>query len=309
MRLVLFVSALLLLSAVSARAQGKLKVFVLAGQSNMEGAGQIRIYPKNKNGGTGSLEYLARDPGTAKRFAHTVNKDGSWRVRDDVWIWYLGRKGGLSVGYGAKTRMIGPEFQLGHVLGDAYGEQVLLIKTAWGGKTLVKDFRPPSSGGEVGPYYTEMLSHVRDVLGNIRKLFPAYDGKGYELSGFFWHQGWNDGLKKPWVEVYEENLANLVKDLRKEWKVPDLPVSIAVSGFGGRGQKVDRRLGIIAAQHAVARRPEFKGRVVSVETRDFFRPREESPSGQGYHWNGNAETYFLIGDAMAKALLEVVGAK
>ena len=63
------------------------------------------------------------------------------------------------------------------------------------------------------------------------------------------------------------------------------------------------------AQHAVARRPEFKGRVVSVETRDFFRPREESPSGQGYHWNGNAETYFLIGEAMAKAFLEVVRAK
>jgi alpha-galactosidase len=48
---------------------------------------------------------------------------------------------------------------------------------------------------------------------------------------------------------------------------------------------------------------------VSVETRDFFRPREESPSGQGYHWNGNAETYCLIGEAMAKALLEVVRAK
>ena len=102
---------------------------------------------------------------------------------------------------------------------------------------------------------------------------------------------------------------HLVKDLRKEWKVPGLPVSIGVSGFGGRRQKVDRRLGIIAAQHAVARRPEFKGRVVSVETRDFFRPREESPSGQGYHWNGNAETYCLIGEAMAKALLDVVRAK
>ena len=55
--------------------------------------------------------------------------------------------------------------------------------------------------------------------------------------------------------------------------------------------------------------PGFKGRVVSVETRDFFRPREESPSGQGYHWNGNAETYCLIGEAMAKALLKVPVAK
>tara|TARA_B100000809_G_scaffold123653_1_gene121790 strand:+ start:619 stop:1548 length:930 start_codon:yes stop_codon:yes gene_type:complete len=309
MRLIFFISCLALFFPGSVRAQGKLKVFVLAGQSNMEGAGQIQINPGSKNGGKGSLEYLVKDAKTAKKYAHTVNRDGSWRVRDDVWIWYLGRKGGLSVGYGAKPRMIGPEFQIGHVLGEAFKEQVLLIKTAWGGKTLVKDFRPPSSGGEVGPYYTEMLGHVREVLANLKELFPSYDGNGYELSGFFWHQGWNDGLKKPWVEVYEENLANLVKDLRKEWKAPGLPVSIGVSGFGGRGQKVDRRLGIIAAQHAVARRPELKGRVVSVETRDFFRPREESPSGQGYHWNGNAETYCLIGEAMAKALLEVVRAK
>ena len=222
--LIAFFSLLLAVSV-----QAKLKVFILAGQSNMEGAGQIQINPRSKNGGKGTLEYLVKDAKTAKKYAPAVNRDGSWRVRDDVWIWYLGRKGGLSVGYGAKPRMIGPEFQMGHVLGEAFKEQVLLIKTAWGGKTLVKDFRPPSSGGEVGPYYTEMLSHVRAVLADIGKLFPAYDGKGYELSGFFWHQGWNDGLKKPWVEVYEENLANLVKDLRKEWKVPDLPVSIAVT--------------------------------------------------------------------------------
>ena len=39
----------------------------------------------------------------------------------------------------------------------------------------------------------------------------------------------------------------------------DLPVVIAVSGFGGRNQKIDRRLGIIAAQHGAADRKEFKG--------------------------------------------------
>ena len=197
MRLILFVVSFVLFLPGTIRAQGKLKVFVLAGQSNMEGAGQIAINPRSKNGGKGSLEYLVKDPKTAKKYAHTVNRDGNWRVRDDVWIWYLGRKGGLGVGYGAKSRMIGPEFQIGHVLGDAFKEQVLLIKTAWGGKTLVKDFRPPGSGGEVGPYYTEMLGHVRTVLADLGKLFPTYDGKGYELAGFFWHQGWNDGLKKP----------------------------------------------------------------------------------------------------------------
>ncbi|MCH2582906.1 MAG: sialate O-acetylesterase, partial [Planctomycetes bacterium] len=122
MRLALSAAALVFFLTGPVHAQGKLKVFVLAGQSNMEGAGQIAINPRSKNGGKGSLEYLVKDPKTAKKYAHTGYRDGSWRVRVDGWIWYLGRKGGLSVGYGAKPRMIGPEFQMGHVLGEAFKE-------------------------------------------------------------------------------------------------------------------------------------------------------------------------------------------
>jgi hypothetical protein len=28
--------------------------------------------------------------------------------------------------------------------------------------------------------------------------------------------------------------------------------------------------------------------------------------GQGYHWNTNAETYYLIGDAMGQAMLRLL---
>jgi hypothetical protein len=56
------------------------------------------------------------------------------------------------------------------------------------------------------------------------------------------------------------------------------------------------------AQAAAAARPEFNGNVTCVETRDFFRPPDDSPSRHGFHWNCNAETYFLIGDAMAEAM-------
>ena len=114
-------------------------------------------------------------------------------------------------------------------------------------------------------------------LKNLKTHFPAYDGKGYEIAGFGWHQGWNDGLKKEWVAEYEENLANLIRDLRDEFSVPNMPAVIAVSGFGGRKQKIDRRLGIIAAQHNVAKLPEFAGTVASVETRDFFDPGKLPP--------------------------------
>jgi alpha-galactosidase len=46
--------------------------------------------------------------------------------------------------------------------------------------------------------------------------------------------------------------------------------------------------------------------VTCVETRDFFRSPEDSPSRQGFHWNGNAETYFLIGGAMADAMVKLM---
>ena len=54
-------------------------------------------------------------------------------------------------------------------------------------------------------------------------------------------------------------------------------------------------------------REEFRGSVAFVGTRDFYRPKELSPSGQGYHWNSNAETYYLIGAGMGAAMLELLG--
>jgi alpha-galactosidase len=282
------------------------KVFILAGQSNMEGQGAIQADPK-KNEGKGSLEYLVKTPATADRFKHLVDKGGKWVVRDDVWIWYLGRKGGLTVGYGAREDRIGPELQFGHVLGDSFENQVLLIKLAWGGKSLGKDFRPPSSGGEVGPYYTEIVKQVKDVLGNLKTHFPDYDGRGYELAGFGWHQGWNDRINQAFNDEYEKNLANFIRDIRKDLGAKDLPFVIAETGMSGREEINPRALSLMRAQAAVADYPEFKGNVAFVGTRDFYRPKEVSPSGQAYHWNSNAETYFLIGNGMGEAMKKLCG--
>ena len=158
----------------TSQAQAKLKVFILAGQSNMQGAGAIKINPKSKNGGKGTLEYLVKEERLAKRLAHVVDASGDWVVRDDVWIKYFDRKGGLTVGYGAKRDRIGPEFQFGHALGQVLDEQVLLIKTAWGGRCLATDFRPPRSGGRhlksgsPGAYYTLMVDEILSVLKNLK---------------------------------------------------------------------------------------------------------------------------------------------
>jgi hypothetical protein len=286
--------------------KGPLKVFILAGQSNMEGQGKIAC-DLTKNGGKGSLDYVAHHPATAKAFKGVLGKDGKWIVRDDVWIWYLGRKGKLTVGYGVNQGMIGPELGFGLAVGDAFDSQALLIKVAWGGKSLAKDFRPPSSGGETGPSYKELIRHVKGVLADLNTNFPDYDGKGYELAGFGWHQGWNDRINQAYNDEYEKNLANFIRDVRKDLGVAKLPFVIAETGMSGPSEKNPRALSLMRAQAAVAKYAEFQGNVAFVGTREFYRPPEKSPSSQGYHWNNNAETYYLIGTAMGEAMKKLCG--
>jgi hypothetical protein len=287
------------------RADGRVRVFVLAGQSNMVGAGQV-VMNTDRNGGKGSLEWLTQDRTTASRFAHLIDEDGEWVSREDVQIWYLGRKGELGPGYGSNESTIGPELGFGCVVGDAFDEPVLLIKIAWGGKSLGRDFRPPSSGGEVGPYYETLIQTTKEVLDHAGTLFPDLADRDFELAGFGWHQGWNDRVNQELNDEYEENLANLIRDLRKDLGVPSLPFVIAETGMSGFEEVHPRALSLMAAQAAVPDREEFEGTTAFVGTRGFYRPPEESPSGQQYHWNSNAETYYLIGEGMGRAMVRLV---
>ena len=276
-------------------------VFILAGQSNMEGQGFIKADP-NRNGGKGSLEFLVNDPVTGPKFRKLASGTDSWVTRDDVWIHYLDRKGNLTVGYGAKEDRIGPELGFGFVVGDAYEQPILLIKMAWGGKSLAKDFRPPSSGGEVGAYYKEIIGRSKGVLANLDREFPALAGRSHQVVGFGWHQGWNDRVNQAFNDEYEKNMANFIRDIRKDLGVKDLPFVIAETGMSGPSERHPRALSLMKAQAAVAEYPEFKGNVAFVGTKAFWREKEDSPTGQAYHWNTNAETYYLIGESMGQAM-------
>jgi alpha-galactosidase len=147
------------------------------------------------------------------------------------------------------------------------------------------------------------------VLANLKTQFPDYDGRGYELAGFGWHQGWNDRVNQAFNDEYEKNMANFIRDIRKDLGVKDLPFVIAETGMSGREETHPRALSLMRAQAAVAEYPEFKGNVAFVGTKDFYRPKEVSPSGQAYHWNSNAETYFLIGNGMGEAMIKLCGKK
>lgn len=171
-----------------------LQVFVLAGQSNMEGQAEVTKQWPNGTERNGTLTYQLHDPRTAAEFAPTWDqRSKDWTVLDNVSIWFnengktdlpvdlgQGTYGALSIGYGCggSRAHIGPEYGFGFRMNDALEEPFLIIKTAWGGKTLCGDFRPPSScqGNEskVGFYYKQMLQYVDNVLapGNLSKIFP-----------------------------------------------------------------------------------------------------------------------------------------
>ena len=296
-------SALLGLLALSLHAK-PLKVFILAGQSNMEGHAQVSTF-----------DYIGKDPKTAPMLKEMRNADGSPRVCDDVWISYFtGGKtmgegfGKLAAGYGARSDpgrsggKIGPEFTFGIYTQKLLGEPILIIKTAWGGKSINTDFRPPSAGpyafseqqleqfrkrgkdiaaaraekaAQTGRFYRLMMDHVKRVLGDISRVCPAYDEKqGYELAGFVWFQGWNDmvdgntypsGQQNRYGE-YSRLLAHFIRDVRKDLSAPNMRFVIGVMGVGGPGEQGDFR----KAMAAPAAMPEFQGNVVAVETAPFW---------------------------------------
>ena len=291
------------------------KVFILAGQSNMEGQGVADLDGPDYNDGKGTLNYVMKDPAKAQLFKHLKDDQGRWTIRDDVWVWYKPendpvKAGPLTLGYTIYDgkHHFGPELQFGHVMGDHFTNQVLLIKTAWGGKSLYQDFRPPSSGGKVGPYYTKMVEDIHEALGNLQKYFPNYNGGGYQLAGFVWYHGWNDGCDpQNAVPEYEQNLVNLIKDLRKDLNVPDLPV--VIGELTGPWVKAEGPWATVRkAQADAAARPEFKGSALFVETHDFVREPKDSPCpGHGHHEFANAETYFLVGSALGEGMKSLLG--
>jgi len=64
-----------------------------------------------------------------------------------------------------------------------------------------------------------------------------------------------------------------------------------------------------AAASDPPRHPEFAGNVLTVNTRDYWRSPAQSPNNQGHHYNGNAETYMLVGDALGQAMVKLLKGK
>ncbi|MFT4538132.1 MAG: hypothetical protein ACI835_000564 [Planctomycetota bacterium] len=325
----------------------KLKVFVLAGQSNMEGKVQNNL-----------LEHQALDPATRQHFAH-LRTGADWVVRDDVFIKFLERHGGLTMGYGSRDRT-GLELEFGTVLAEHFEEPVLLIKTAWGGHSLGKLFRSPSAGlpedarleeelakavakatkhnsergttdalptlvdiqAEYGSSYRMMMQEIADTLASVETLFPTLNGVEPELAGFVWFQGWNDQYEGLDLE-YESNMKHFIDDVRRDLETPTLPFVIGVMGQNGSTPAQGAMLRIQEAQLAMAQVPAFVGNVVSIRTdaltdaaaeelyptwKDNLEQWQKVGSDHRYHYLGSAIWFTRMGRVFGEGMISLLEA-
>jgi Carbohydrate esterase, sialic acid-specific acetylesterase len=301
------------------------KVFIMMGQSNMVGMGKVE--PETAKG---SLAFYCKQE---KKYPNLLDDEGKWAVRNDVrcaMVTCDNEEGWLKPGFGAKNN-IGPELGFGWVVGDAIDEPVLLIKACIGNRSLGWDLLPPGSepyeangktipgyrgtpnnpkgNGEkvegewyAGKQYDTDTENAKAALASLEKFYPG--GKGYEVAGFVFWQGEKDGGSADNAAKYEQNLVRFIKALRKDFNAPEAKFVLATlgeakKGSSGNGGKIMEAQ--LAVDGATGKYPEFKGNVTTV----YANPLSNGGSGNG-HYGGDAGTYMNVGEAMGKAMAELL---
>ncbi len=315
------------------------KVFILMGQSNMVGMGKIA-------GGEGSLENAVKTKNLYPYLVDDAGQWSE--RKDVRFVRYMSGRGPINNEWlTVKSGTIGPEFGIAHPVGNAIDAPVMILKTCIGNRSLGWDLLPPGSEryefeGKVFPAYKERpdswaadpakgkatvpppwldksgkpiewyagkqydddTADAKKALADLDKHYPG--ATKHEVEGFFFWQGEKDGGNAGHASKYEENLVRFIKQLRKDFDAPNAKFVLATlgeatKGSGGNGGKV------LEAQLAVdgtsGKYPEFKGNVATV----YANPLSLGGSGNG-HYNGNAETYMNVGEAMGKAMADLLQA-
>jgi hypothetical protein len=282
------------------------QVYILLGQSNMVGAGK-----------PSKLQGVA-----AEKYPYLVDDAGKWTVRQDVRnVFVLCSGNNPAKDYKNEwmtiSGNIGPEMGIGHHVGHATDAPVLILKSCIGNRSLGYDLLPPNAAGYEGDkddptskfnkkgwyagcQYDGDIAAAKKVLANLDKYYPG--AKKYEVAGFFWWQGDKDMRNAAHCEKYEKHLIQLIQSLRKDFDAPDAKFVTASLGQTKKGsQGGDGK--ILDAMAAVAKSddPELKGKVAFV----YSHPLSKGGSSSG-HYSGNPETYMNVGEAMGKAMVELL---
>ena len=318
----------------------KVKVFIIMGQSNTLEMGRV------KGDKEGTLEYATK---TEKLYPFMVDDAGNWTTRQDVRNVHTQGSGGPGGRGGVRRNdwltvsggKIGIETGIGHQLGNALDEPVLILKSSIGNRSLGWDLLPPGSPrhevettdkktgkkitlvtpayndkvrypswtkGEVpdppkhnwhaGLQYDGDVARAKDVLKNLEKYYP--NATGYEVAGFLWWQGDKDRYNAAHSAMYEKNLNQLFKVLRKEFNAPKAKMVVATLGQTNKDTASGNEKMIIDGMFAFAK--AHKGDAAIVYT----HPVSMGGASNG-HYGGNAKTYMNVGLGMGKAMVELLG--
>jgi hypothetical protein len=303
------------------------QVYILLGQSNMLGFGKIA-------GGEGSLENAVK---AKKKYPYLVDDAGNWTERKDVrYVRVMGSGTGEMRQFNnewmtIKGGTMGPEIGIGHYLGYVTDAPVMILKSCIGNRSLGWDLLPPGSerfefegkiyagykdspeswdkgtepkpiGWYAGMQYDGDVANAKKVLAELDKYYPG--AKGYEIAGFFFWQGDKDRYNAAHASRYEQNLVQFIKQLRKDFNAPSAKFVVATLGQTKKGDGGNEGK-ILEAQLAVdgtsGKYPEFKGNVATVYSNPFCHG-----GASNSHYNGNAETYMDVGEAMGKAMADLL---
>ncbi len=309
------------------------QAYILLGQSNILGFGKIGAADK-----PGSLTHAVKEK---KKYPYLVDDAGNWTVRKDVRnVRVMGSGTGSMKVFNnewmtIKGRNIGPEIGIGHYVGHVTDAPVLILKSCIGNRSLGWDLLPPGSpsfefeekgtvwhyagykesplrwekgtepkpiGWYAGMQYDGDIARAKKVLAELDKYYPG--AKKYEIAGFFWWQGDKDRYNAAHAGRYEQNLVHLIKTLRKDFDAPNAKFVCATLGQTAKGAEGTEGQ-ILEAQLAVdgknGKYPEFKGNVATVYSKPLCHG-----GASNSHYGGNAETYMDIGEAMGRAMADLL---
>lgn len=315
-----------------------IKVFILAGDDACEGYGSLtQIIHERTQDQQDDKEAGTAFNDTERYYSHLLDPDDpkhlKWRTYRDVivtydhfnnepWVYGPLRIDAKDPSYGHANYQFGPEVEFGTVLKHVYvQEPIIIIKAAWSGRSLYKDFLSPSGKAAAsdnratGFQYYRILTSVRRTLDSLSEIMPR-DIQEYvthpeqlraEVVGMVWFHGYSDlnladdGDSDP-VDNYQANLQYLIQDLRDELNLPKLPLVIAQMGGQGMASNVSqaeldfRRM----QQRAADSIPNAK----LAETASLMNP--EGPFREENIYHGQADSMIRIGGALAEAMLEML---
>ena len=258
----------------SAQAAEPVRVFLFAGQSNMEGADTdpklVSEFPPYRT---------VFEPLEDVRYSYQTGANH----KSDGWT-----------GLKPVANNFGPEITFARGFRRQSKAPLALIKDAWGGTTLFNDWDPDGGDEKSKKLYQRFITHVRARLAKLEK-----EGLKYKIEGLMWHQGENDMFDVEGKKTYQKNLRNFIAHVRKDLSVPELKVYIGeISTKGVWG--MDNRANVTLIRNA-------QMAVVESDPKAFFVPTSHlsfkvgHPFGLHYHFGTLGQLQH--GEAYAKASL------